>query len=202
MIQASLDFWWHQLAGESQVFWGIAIVSSALFIVQFILSILGLGGSDLDAEGDWNFHHDFGLHLFSLRGILAGLMLFGWTGVAIITSGGNVIAAFAWAFVAGIVALIGVAYLLRLFLALQDAGHTVKIIDALDKVGEVYLRIPPNLSGVGKVHLIMENSHQEIDAMTTASYPIATGTKVRVVKIREDNILLVQPDSETIIHSS
>ena len=49
-----LGEWWAALAGIEKVFWGISIVFSVLFFIQFILSLLGLDfdtDTDLDTDG-------------------------------------------------------------------------------------------------------------------------------------------------------
>jgi len=198
MDQSVINIWWNQLSGEAQIFWAIAVVSTVLFVIQFILSMVGVGEMDAEVDGGFDFEVGGGLELFSFRGILAGLMLFGWTGVVVLSSGGNVMAAFAWSLVAGILALVGVAYLLKQFLKLQDDGNKTNLYNAIDEIAEVYLRIPPNKEGRGKIHITIGNLYQELDAMTTDEKAIPTGSKVKVVEVLDGKILLVEPFKERI----
>ncbi len=198
MEQSTIDIWWTHLSGEEQIFWGIAVVSSTLFVIQFILSMIGMADMDTDIDKDFHFEESGGLDLISVRGILAGLMLFGWTGVVILSSGGNLTEAFAWSLVAGILALVGVAYLLKLFLKLQDEGHRANLWNAVDEIAEVYLRIPPNKEGAGKINLVLGNTYQELEAVTHSSKAIPTGAKVKVVQVLDGNLLLVELHKERI----
>jgi hypothetical protein len=61
----------------------------------------------------------------------------------------------------------------------------------LNKTGEVYLTIPGQLAGKGKISLSVRGSVHELDAIT-AGDSIAVGALVRVVKIESDNLLLVE----------
>ncbi len=193
MNLASFSEWWGELSGPEQFFWGIALVASALFVIQFIMSIIGLD-TDTDLESDGGMMEDVdGLNIISLRGILAGLMMFGWTGVAVIGSGQNLIISAAWALAAGILALVGVAYLMRFFLRMQDRGQNFDLHNALDEIGEVYLRIPPSGKGAGKIHITFSNMYQQIDAITHNGAEIPTGSKVKVVEVTDDKLLRVEP---------
>ena len=193
MNLASFSEWWASLSGPEQFFWGIALITSILFVLQFLLSMLGMHGhSDIDGHGAMIEDVD-GLNLISIRGILIGLMIFGWTGVAAIAGGQNLIIAAAWALAGGILALVGVAYFMRFFLKMQDGGQSFDLNNALDEIGEVYLRIPPSRSGTGKVHITFSNMYQEVDAVTNSGTEIPTGAKVKVVEITDDRLLRVEP---------
>ena len=193
MNLASFSEWWGEFSGPEQFFWGIALVASTLFVIQFAMSIIGLDtDTDLDSDGGMMEDVD-GLNIISLRGILAGLMMFGWTGVAVIGSGQNLIISAAWALAAGILALVGVAYLMRFFLRMQDRGQNFDLHNALDEIGEVYLRIPPSGKGAGKIHITFSNMYQQIDAITHSGAEIPTGSKVKVVEVTDDKLLRVEP---------
>ena len=62
-----------------QVFLLIALVSSGLFLVQFVLSLF-MGGMDMDVDvdGDADVDTDMG-SVFSFKGLLHFLIGFGWT---------------------------------------------------------------------------------------------------------------------------
>ena len=191
----SFSHWWATLTTPEQVFWGIALFSTSLFVLMVLLSFLGIDGdadleidtadADIDGGGDLNF--------FSVKTILAGLMMFGWTGVAAISNGNPLITSVAWAIFTGILALVGAAYLMRFLLKMQDPGHKFDLYNAVDEIGEVYLRIPPSRSGKGKVHITFSNLYQEIEAITESKTEIPTGSKVRVVEVIQNNMLRVEP---------
>ena len=63
--------------------------------------------------------------------------------------------------------------------------------NTLNKTAEVYLAIPGNKNGKGKIMISVKGSFHELDAMTEQD-KIASGAVVKVVRIESDNILIVE----------
>ena len=74
---------------------------------------------------------------------------------------------------------------------LQSNG-AFDINNAVGRVCDVYLRIPANNQGMGKVQISFNGSIQELDART-AGEQISSGAKVRVVRIIDKRVLEVEP---------
>jgi membrane protein implicated in regulation of membrane protease activity len=193
--------WWQQLTSTQQVFWGIALIFSVLFIIQFVVSLLGL---DFDHDADLDVHtdlhvdqveHGYGLDtdftLLSVRSIIAFFTFFGWTGVIALNSGSSTWLALAFASLAGLAAMFVVGYMVYLFAKLGQEGN-IDVNHALFNTGEVYLPIPANRNGLGKVTVNIDGSLREIDAITEG-IEIPTGSSVRVIEVLDDNLLLVEP---------
>ena len=102
----------------------------------------------------------------------------------------NIWVAVILASVAGLTAMFVVAYMIFKFAQLEQSG-TLNLYNALDKPGEVYLTIPAEGSGVGKVHLKVEGRVRELDAITQGEV-LRTGTQIKVVEIMDGNILKVE----------
>ena len=189
-----MNEWWIALTGIEQVFWGIALIFSVLFVIQFILSLIGLD-FDGDHEIGGGVHVDHGMDtdvtILSVRSIIAFFTFFGWAGVLILNNGGGTGLATIIATLCGLGAMFLVGYMMFWFSNLGEVGN-VDIMDAIYKTGEVYLTIPANGSGQGKIHIHLGGSLREMDAMTE-SKSLPTGTKVRVIEVLDDNILLVEP---------
>jgi len=202
----SLDDWWQALTAAQQVFWVVAGISSALFVVLFGLSLLGID-SDADADVDIDLDHDAGhdfsldkdFSAFSIRSIIAFLTFFGWTGVYLLSTGSTVTAAILVATLSGAAAMFVVAYMIYKFAQLEKST-TVNVYNALDHTGEVYLSIPQNLEGKGKIHIVVDGSLHEFEATTNGAL-LPTGTHVRVVDVLEDQILLVEPEIQLLEQS-
>lgn len=208
MINLSLDSWWELLTSTQKVFWVIAIVFSALFLFQFVMSLFGLD-SDSDADlggdidGDAEFGADHGEHgysldpsftIFSLRGIISFFTFFGWTGVWLLNRGWSILPTVGLAFLSGAVAMTVVAYMIYQFSRLEKSG-TQDIFSAVHEKGKVYLTIPAAGEGLGKVHLRLEGVYREFDAVSE-NVMINNGDSIEVVDILEGNILLVKPLKE------
>lgn len=197
MVLLQFSDWWTALSGIHKIFWAITIIFTILFLIQFVLSLIGLD-FDSDVEGDLDFDaaetEGFGLDpsftIFSVRSIIAFFTFFGWAGVLVLNGGAGVLTAVGVAVVTGLVAMFIVAYMMYWFSKLGEAGN-VDVQSALYTQGEVYVPVPANKNGYGRIQLFIQNSLREMDAVTNGD-TLPTGTKVRVVEILEDEVLLVE----------
>ena len=192
MIVMSINSWWENLSAAHQVFWFVAIVFSVLFFIQFILLIIGLetdDAGDLD-HGDDHGHFENEFSALSVRSIIAFFTFFGWTGVLAMGNHLSIWLTVILSSVAGLAAMFIVAYLMYKFAQLEQSG-TLNLYHALDQPGEVYLPIPANRAGPGKIHLIIDGRSREMDAVTDGEL-LKTGTPVKVVEILDDNTLKVE----------
>lgn len=187
--------WWNELDILRQVFMLIAIPSTLVMIVQAVMLLVGLGDDgDMDVDGDDVFDGvdgDGGLALFTVRGIVTMLAVSGWSGFALLDALPDV-----WAIllsiVLGVLSLVGTAYLMRAVYRLQASGN-LNVDNAVGKVATVYIPIPPRASGSGKVTMTLQEKFCELDAITTCSEKLATGSYVRVVAVDGTRTLVVEP---------
>ncbi len=196
----TINEWWDVLNTAQRVFWLISILFSILFVVQFGLSLVGLGADDVDTDagtdfdGDHGHAHHFGFDkafsIFSIRSIIAFFTFFGWTGVYLLATGLATGVVILISTLSGAAAMFVVGYMIFKFAQLEKST-TVNMRNALDSTGEVYLSIPENLSGKGKIHVMIDGSLHEYDAETQGPR-ISTGANVRVVDILEDDVFLVE----------
>ena len=196
MVILFMEEWWEPLNNAEKVFWAIALIFSVLFLIQFVLSLIGL---DFDTDADADFggdmeagtHFDTGFSVLSVRSIIAFFTFFGWTGVLVMNAGGASWLAITLAFSAGTVAMLIVAYMMYLFYKMSESG-TVDLKNAILKNGEVYIPIPANKNGQGKIHIKISGAIKELDAVTDGD-TIPTGTAIKVIEVLNNNILLVEP---------
>ncbi len=199
MLLLTLGDWWSALSGAQQAFWGISIVFSILFLIQFVFSLIGLDmdsdadmdvSTDVDADADVGLDADF--TLLSVRSIIAFFTFFGWTGVLILNAGGSTLAAISFASLAGIIAMTLVGYLIYLFSKLSQEGN-IDVNKALFNTGKVYLTIPAEEIGQGKVHINIQGSLREMNAVTKNLEPLPTGAAIRVIEVIDNKLLVVEP---------
>jgi len=184
--------WWEGLSGAGQAFWGISIVFSVLFVIQFVLSLIGVDFDlDMDGDTDTDFGMDADFSLFSIRSIIAFFTFFGWTGVLMLDAGFGVWMAVAGASTSGFLAMVIVGYMMYKFTQFDESG-TFNPNSAINHTGEVYLFIPAAKTGYGKIHLKLKGALKEMDAVTDETLEIPTGAKVKVVEVLDDNLLLVK----------
>lgn len=202
-----MSIWWESIGILEQIFFIIAAPATIIILLQTILLIFGGGtgapDTDLDSDitgigdsGDTNFPDtpdmddavsghdvgDAGLRLFSVRGIMAFLTVFGWTGVVLLEMGVGQAISVIISLILGSAALVGMAALIRSLMALAENGNA-DYRRALGKTARVYLTIPPAGQGQGKINLMLGEALGEFWAVTEGREAIPTGASVRVVDL-------------------
>jgi len=190
-----LASWWENLSNLQRIHFGIALPATIIFLIQLIITLTTGGDTDIDGagdhDGDFSGDHGDGMHIFSVKSILAFLMFYGWGGLAAIEKGMHV-----WWGVSGISLILGIimmlftAWIFFMLLKLQSSG-TLNINNALGKEAEVYLTIPAKKNGNGKVQIIIQNGYKTLDAVTEDTEDIHTGSFVEVIDVLND-ILVVR----------
>jgi predicted HicB family RNase H-like nuclease len=194
MILLGISSWWQGLEVFEKALWGITIISSALFVVQLLISVTGGDGDDGSAIGssDDLIGDDSGIghQVFTVKNLIAFFTMFGWVGIASYNGGMSKGITIVIAVLAGLAMVMIMVFLLRNVNKLKHSG-TMQIKNALNQVCETYLFIPAKRNGLGKVHIRIQGSLHELDAMTDDETQIPTGKIVKVTGIINDQILLV-----------
>lgn len=144
----------------------------------------------VDSDGGGGHEHGSTVRLFTAKGIVAFLAVGGWMGVAALEWGISVPITIILSITAGWMALFFVAWLVSVFLRMQQNG-TLQLQNAIGREGEVYIPIPTN--GRGKVNVIVQERLCELDAVTQAGRTLRTGEKIKVLNVTPDGILMVAP---------
>jgi len=175
-----------------QGFWFIAIPVSIIFVIQTVMTFVGANASDgLAADFDGDFDGvDAPFQLFSLRNLTNFLLGFGWAGVAFYPMIENKF------LLTILAAVVGAGFVLIFFLIVKQLlklseDNTFKINDLKNKTGEVYLKIPAQNLGKGKVLISLKGTNHELYAITNSSTEILSGELIKVVDIK-DEILIVE----------
>lgn len=165
-----------------------AIAGGTLFVGQLLLGLLGTAADvDFDeAPGPVDGHAGFGhsdtwfVGMFSLRTIVAAVFVFGLAGMAAADHFAPRDALLiALAAAAGTMVVVGkfIQMLLQL-----NADGTVRIENAVGRPGTVYLTVPGQRSGSGKVTVKVQGRTMEFEAVT-ADETLPTGTPVTIVQV-------------------
>jgi predicted HicB family RNase H-like nuclease len=189
-----ISSWWQGLEVFEKILWTIAIIFSVLFFVQLLWSALGGDVDDPSAIGsaDEFIGEDVGIghQFFTIKNLIAFFTMFAWVGIAAYSGGLNKWVSLALALGAGLAMVLIMVFLLKNVNKLKHSG-TMEIKNALNKVCETYLFIPPKRNGLGKVHIRIQGSLHELDAMTDDELQIPTGKVVKVTGVVNEQILLV-----------
>ena len=185
---------WASLSLIEQLFWGISILFSVLFILQLISSFVGgdvdgmsaEGDADISVEGDMGIDFQF----FSLKNLVAFFTIFGWTGIICVGSNLSPLVSTLIATLAGLIMMLIMASIMYFMGKLTEDG-SLKLINAIGKSGTVYLPIPAKRAGMGQEQIQVQGL-QTLDACTDSDQDIQTGALVEVIDVLNDQILIVK----------
>ena len=146
-----------------------------------------------DATGDHSASWFFGV--LSFRSLVAAVAFFGLMGLVGDSAAWPVPIVFFAATGSGAAAMVIVAWLMRTLYRLRSEGN-VRIENAVGCAGNVYLTIPANRDGAGKVTIKVQGRTMEYKAMTADS-ALPTGTPIVVFGVIGSDILEVVPATTT-----
>lgn len=200
--------WFESLTSLQRIFAYIAVPSTVVLLLQTILLFFGIGGGGIDTDvsdiggltdvdaGEFDINDvtngtdGDGLTVFSIRGIIAMLCIGGWAGIVLLDAGMTPVWAIVISVALGIIALIGMALVMRAFMRLQSSGNIV-VENAVGKTGRVYLTIPGEMKGSGKINITVQDRFTEFEAVTEDASPIKTGETVSVISVDDAGRLVV-----------
>ena len=169
-----------------------AAIGGGLFLIRLILQLVGFT-FDLPSEqmGDVDLSStDASFKMLSVLGAVAFLMMFGLAGRAMLaTLPGQALPALGVAVAAGLFSTWMIAKMFTLMMKLQSGGLS-NPQNAVGREGTVYLNIPAN--DTGKVKISVNGRLSVLDARSEKRETIATGTRVRVVRVADGNNLMVE----------
>lgn len=176
-----------ELSGLEMFFLISAITGGGLFLVRFIIQLVG--GAGVDADTDIDVGHadvthvdaDVSFKLLTVQGLTAFFMMFGLVGFALLreNNAGNGVA-LVGATAAGLGTVWVISKMFSSVKKLQSSG-TVDNAVALGQSGTVYLTI--HARGTGKVHVALQGRLREFDAVSKEDSEIKTGERVKIVEV-------------------
>ena len=176
-----------------QTYWIIALIGSAIFLIIFILTFIGGGDADMEADAS-EFEADdggVGFQFFTFKGIVSFFTIFGWTGVVCIQNELSTGLTMIISAIAGLIMMVLTSLLFFWMHKLAESG-TLKMINAVGVICEVYLPIGANRTKMGKVQIKVQGSLRELEAITDEEEDLKTGTMVKVTEVVSAEILLVE----------
>ena len=163
--------------GSSPLYLGSAVLGGAILTLQSVLLLFG--GGDADGEVDHGDASD-GFGFLSIRTVASFLTFFGLMGLYGVSSGWGTGATAGAATLAGLAMMLFVAWLFSLQRNLAQEG-TVDPSLAVGLPAKVYLRVPGQRAGRGKVTVALQGRTVEFAAVT-AGADLPTGSEVRIVR--------------------
>jgi len=210
--------WWNSLELANKILWAVTLSASLVFVIQTVMTFLGAAGdsdfdinSDMDAGGDVAdtsvdadsaaheaAHASSGMNLLTFRNFINFLIGFGWTAILLQKSVPATGLRMLISIAVGVVLVILVMLLFKWLTNMQETGNINVFKSAVDCQGTVYLTIPGERAGEGKVQITINNAVREYAALTDGP-ALKTGTRIRVVDVVSASTLLVEEINSVII---
>lgn len=196
-----------------------AVIGGTVLVCQFVLTLMGMsdiddladdapshdltGGHDAGGHGSADPHHHDSTWLFGVitfRTIVAALTFFGLAGLAARSNALSDGATLMVALAAGAAAMFGVHWMMQALYRLRAEG-TVRVERSVGHVGTVYIPIPANNAGAGKIQINLQNQTVELAAYTSDDL-LPTGATIVVTRVLGPEAVEVQRvrQSESISH--
>lgn len=184
--------WFSALPMMMQVFWGCAIVGSAIFVVQVVLMLIGIDSdvADMDFDAGDTLDLGGGMSLLSIKSLINFIVGFGWGGVCLSNSIESKSLLVIAALVVGLLFSLLYLFLYKKLRGLESNG-AFDISNCEGKIADVYLRIPANRGGQGKIQISVNGSVHEIAAITDGG-ELPSGSKVTVVEVIDKSLVRVK----------
>lgn len=190
--------WWNALNLLQQIYLCAAVPFTIVLIIQTILTFVGLGGhgdtdgADADADTDLSGHLDghadghtedvaavAGFRFFTVRGIVAFFCIFGWSGYLLAGSEMPLALIVLISVAAGLLAMLAIGLMFNAARRLQDSGN-IRYSNAVGMAAQVYIPVPANREGRGKVMVLIQERLVEAEAITDEDVRLKTGETVQV----------------------
>jgi hypothetical protein len=189
--------WWDAQDWFARIFWFIALPSTLIFM--FILVTTFFGGdvdSDMpDADAEIDSDAGIGFQFITFKNLIGFFTIFAWVGLACIESEfgtGLTVLISSLSGLAMMFVMAGIYYLLS---TMVDDG-TLKVKNAIGRLGEVYMNIPPKGEGIGKIQINIQGAMREMSAISNEEELLKMGTVVKVLEVIDGHILLVTKNTQ------
>ena len=191
--------WWNELLVLQQIAFILAVSATAIMLIFLILMMFGMDDQTFDGgyqDADLSFLSDeplsaiSGLKLLTIRGALVFVSIAGWMIyiLAPLMHGALVILI---GILSGVFASFLQALAFRAAMKLESSGN-LDYHRTIGKTATVYIRVPKERHGRGKVTLSLEDRFIEVEAITDEKNDLKTKTMVEIIGLENDTTVVVQ----------
>lgn len=185
--------WFTELPSFLKTYWIVTIISTFLFLIVLVSTVMGTDSDDIgdvDAEIDADTGTSF--QFFTVKNLIAFFTIFGWSGIASSDAGYSNPVIIAISIFCGLAMMALMATLFYYISKLNSSG-TLKMQNALNAIGEVYLTVGANRSKIGKVQIKVQGALRELEALTDCDKDLKQGNVIKVIEVTNNGILIIEP---------
>jgi len=188
-----MEDWFTALTLFEKIYWVTALVSSVIFLVLIVMTLIGGDADDMGGDVDAEVEGDggIGFQFLSFKNLMGFFTIFGWSGISCLDNGLSTGLTVFISVICGLIMMTAMAALFYYLAKLQSSG-TLKLKNALHQIGEVYLTIGANRSSIGKVSISVQGTLRELEALTDEKDDLTQGNVVKFKEVTDNGILIVQ----------
>jgi membrane protein implicated in regulation of membrane protease activity len=187
--------WFQELTSFQQTYWILAGISTFMFLLVLITTLIGAGSDDLgDIDSEIDADTGAGFQFFTLKNLVAFFAIFGWSGIASIDAGNSKSVTIIISVFFGLLMMFVMAALFY-YISKLTASGTLKMKNALNAIGEVYLTVGANRSRTGKIQIKIQGALRELEALTDHNEDLKQGKIIKVIEVTNNGILIIEPQN-------
>ena len=184
-----------ELNSFDKTYWIIAGVATLIFVFVLISTFVGADSGDLgDIDAEIDGDTGAGFQFFTFKNVVAFFAIFGWSGIASIDAGNSKTTTIMISIICGLLMMVIMAAMFYYISKLTSSG-TLKMNNALNSIGEVYLTVGAKRSKIGKVQVKVQGSLRELDALTDHDTNLTQGNVIKVIEVTSNGILIIEPQN-------
>lgn len=185
-----MQAWWMSMNIFMQTLWGIAVFVSLVFIVQMVMTFIGMD-TDIDVDIDTDSTSGEGpFQLFTFRNFVNFFLGFSWTGIALRPNIESTFLLLVVAVLVGVLLVVAVMFIFKWMSGMEESGN-ISSQKTVGCKGTVYIPVAGQKKGEGKIQITVQGAVREYNAVTEGD-SLPTGTPVRVTGVLNDDLLLIE----------
>lgn len=187
--------WFAALSSFEKTYWIITGISTIFFLFVLISTFVGADADDIgDIDAEIDADMGVGFQFFTLKNLVAFFTILGWSGIASIDAGTSKPMTIFISLICGLIMMVIMAAMFYYISKLTSSG-TLKIENAMNSIGEVYLTVGANRSSIGKVQVKVQGALRELEALTDHSSDLKQGNVIIVTEVTNNGILIIKPQN-------
>ncbi len=187
--------WFQELTSFQKTYWIITGISTLMFLFVLVSTMIGADGDDIgDVDAEIDADTGAGFQFFTLKNLVAFFAIFGWSGIASIDAGNSKSLTIIISVICGLTMMFVMAGLFYYISKLTSSG-TLKMQNALNSIGEVYLTVGANRSKIGKIQIKIQGALRELEALTDYNEDLKQGKIIKVIEVTNNGILIIEPQN-------
>ncbi|GGG93927.1 hypothetical protein GCM10011416_08970 [Polaribacter pacificus] len=188
--------WFSDFTLFEKVYWVITGVATLLFLFVLIGTFIGADQGDVgDVDAEIDADTGAGFQFFTLKNMVSFFAIFGWSGIASIDAGNSKTLTIIISVICGLIMMAIMASMFYYISKLVSSG-TLKMNNALNAIGEVYLTVGANRSSIGKVQVKVQGALRELEALTDHDTDLKQGHVIKVIEVTKNGILIIEPQTK------